>query len=192
MPRRRWAIFAALILTVALTAPPGAQAGESGRSIPSGPTVGLEPGAHGLTSPVQLLAAPGGSDRLFVVDQIGVVRIVTPAGELLDEPFLDVRDRMVSLMPGFDERGLLGLAFHPDYESNGRLFVHYSALLRPGADRLVMQIDQRGTDANDGHCRSDHSARPPLGASERHEDICAQQSWRTKSLAQKGMTHAKT
>jgi hypothetical protein len=49
------------------------------------------------------------------------------------EPFLDLRSRMVSLMPEFDERGLLGLAFHPRYASNGRFFSYKSAPLRAGA-----------------------------------------------------------
>jgi hypothetical protein len=41
----------------------------------------------------------------------------------LSQPFLDVRGRMVPLMPDYDERGLLGLAFHPGYATNGRFFV---------------------------------------------------------------------
>jgi glucose/arabinose dehydrogenase len=69
---------------------------------------------------------------MFVVDQIGVVWIVEPNGTVLPDPFLDIRDRMISLSPVYDERGLLSLAFHPDYASNGRLFVYYSAPLRAG------------------------------------------------------------
>ena len=45
-------------------------------------------------------------------------------------PFLDLRDRVVPLMPDYDERGLLGLAFHPDFATNGRLFVYYGAPVR--------------------------------------------------------------
>jgi glucose/arabinose dehydrogenase len=52
---------------------------------------------------------------------------------MLKEPFLDVGDRMVKLDLGYDERGLLGLAFHPDFAKNGRLFVMYSGPLRAGA-----------------------------------------------------------
>ena len=92
----------------------------------------LELVAEGFTSPVALVTAPGDS-RLFVVDQIGVVHIVDEDGNVLDTPFLDVRDRLMTFRPGFDERGLLGLAFHPDYESNGRFFVYYSAPLRYGS-----------------------------------------------------------
>jgi glucose/arabinose dehydrogenase len=97
------------------------------------PSVGLQLVADGFTSPVALVEAPDGSGRLFVVDQAGVIRIITAAGNLLPQPFLDLRSRIVSLMPAFDERGVLGLAFHPGYADNGRFFVYYSAPLRPGA-----------------------------------------------------------
>jgi glucose/arabinose dehydrogenase len=97
-------------------------------------TVGFEPPipislelvADGLASPVIVTHAGDGSGRLFIVDQSGFIRIVD-GGSLLPTPFLDVTDRMVAVDPGYDERGLLGLAFHPDYAINGRFFVRYSA-----------------------------------------------------------------
>jgi glucose/arabinose dehydrogenase len=95
--------------------------------------VGLELVTEGLTSPVGLLPAPDDSGRLYILDQVGVVYIIGEDGEMMADPFLDVRDRMVEIDPGYDERGLLGLAFHPDYSENGRLFVYYSAPLREGA-----------------------------------------------------------
>jgi glucose/arabinose dehydrogenase len=97
------------------------------------PAVGLRLVADGFTSPVALIPAADGSGRRFIVDQAGVIRILTAGGELLPEPFLDLQSRIVPLMPDYDERGLLGLAFHPDYGANGRFFVYYSAPLRPGA-----------------------------------------------------------
>jgi glucose/arabinose dehydrogenase len=96
-------------------------------------SVGLQQVASGLTSPLALVEAPDGTGRLFVVDQIGLVRIISRDGQLLPEPFLDVRDRMVSLNSGYDERGLLSMAFHPNFSENKRFFVHYSAPLRTGA-----------------------------------------------------------
>ena len=98
-----------------------------------GPAVGVRQVAEGFTSPVTAVSARDGSGRMFVVDQVGVVRILGADGQLRPEPFLDLRSRIVPLMPEFDERGLLGLAFHPGYAGNGRLFVYYSAPLRPGA-----------------------------------------------------------
>jgi glucose/arabinose dehydrogenase len=94
---------------------------------PVGGNVGLELVAEGLTSPVTLAEAPDNTGRLFIVDQIGTIRVVTSDGTLQDQPFLDVRGAIVALMPDYDERGLLGLAFHPDFATNGRLFVCYTA-----------------------------------------------------------------
>jgi glucose/arabinose dehydrogenase len=95
--------------------------------------IGLRLVADRLTSPIGIVAAPDESGRLFVLDQIGLIRIVTSDGTLLAKPFLDLRSKIVPLMREFDERGLLGLAFHPNYSQNGRFFVYYSAPLRAGA-----------------------------------------------------------
>jgi glucose/arabinose dehydrogenase len=97
----------------------------------TGFAVGLELIAEGLTAPLSLAEAPDGTGRLFVIDQTGRIWIIDSEGTLRPEPFLDLSTRMVTLTPNFDERGLLGLAFHPEYASNGRLFVYYSAPLRP-------------------------------------------------------------
>jgi glucose/arabinose dehydrogenase len=83
--------------------------------------------ASGLASPVALTHAGDGSGRLFVVDQVGVIRVIDAGGTLLPTPYLDLAGRVVTVEPTFDERGALGLAFHPDFATNGRLFVRYSA-----------------------------------------------------------------
>lgn len=74
----------------------------------------------GLSAPIDIQNA--GDDRLFVVEQSGLIRILRE-GELSPEPFLDIRDRVDA---SASERGLLGLAFHPDYQDNGLLFVNYT------------------------------------------------------------------
>ncbi len=94
--------------------------------------VGLERVAGGLTAPMMLIEPDDGSGRRCIVDQTGLVRVLAPSGALLEEPFLDLRDRLVKLNPRYDERGLLSLAFHPGYAENGRFFVFYSAPLRSG------------------------------------------------------------
>jgi len=94
---------------------------------PTDATIGLQKIAEGLTAPVKLVPVPDSSGRLFVVDQVGLIRVIDSFGNLRDEPFLDLRSRMVTLSAGYDERGLLGLAFHPSYTTNGRLFVYYTA-----------------------------------------------------------------
>jgi len=97
------------------------------------PQVKLEPFAEGFTAPMELISTKDGTGRLFLVDQIGVIKVIEANGTVHDRPFLDLRGRMVELNTRYDERGLLGLAFHPDFAKNGRLFVFYSAPLRPEA-----------------------------------------------------------
>jgi glucose/arabinose dehydrogenase len=92
----------------------------------------LEPVASGFASPLQIAIPPDGSGRMFVVDQAGLIYIIDSSDTLLPDPFLDISDRLVTLNPNGDERGLLGMAFHPDYATNGRFFVYYSAPLRVG------------------------------------------------------------
>jgi len=83
----------------------------------------LEVVATGLLRPVQVVAPDGDFDRLFVVQQVGQVRIVRD-GQVLPQPFLDVTQAPApQLLPG-GERGLLGIAFHPDFAQNGHVFVY--------------------------------------------------------------------
>ena len=96
-------------------------------------TIELTQVAEGFTQPVGLVHANDHSGRLFVIDQVGLIRVIDRDGTLRPEPFLDIRDRMVSLNRIYDERGLLGLAFHPRYKQNGKFYVYYSAPLRAGA-----------------------------------------------------------
>jgi len=100
-------------------------------TVPGRPELALEEVVAGLEAPVGLVSPPG-DDRLFVLERFaGTIRIVE-GGQVADEPFLDVRDRLVA--NGEDEpeemaeRGLLSLAFHPDYATNGRFFVYYADL----------------------------------------------------------------
>jgi len=88
--------------------------------------VELETVATGLTAPLGVTHAGDGSGRLFIYEQTGQIRIVKD-GTLLGAPFLDIAGALPALNPFFDERGLLGVAFHPGYATNGRFFVRYSA-----------------------------------------------------------------
>ena len=96
---------------------------------PGGTRIGLELVTSGLTAPLKGAVAPGEATRLYVVEQIGkvwAVDLATGNREL----FLDVSPRLVTLgvlgPNTFDERGLLGLAFHPDYAINGKFYTYTS------------------------------------------------------------------
>jgi glucose/arabinose dehydrogenase len=75
----------------------------------------------GLRDPLDLQSSAGDRERLYVVEQAGHIRVVRN-GQLASTPFLDVSDRIAS----GGERGLLGLAFHPRFAANGRLFLNYT------------------------------------------------------------------
>lgn len=82
--------------------------------------------ASGLNHPVFATHAPGDTGRLFVVEQRGVVRIMDLAtNTVLPTPFLDI-DALVVNTGSEDERGLLGMAFHPGYADNGYFFLNYT------------------------------------------------------------------
>src|SRR5712692_9067180 len=85
------------------------------------PAVTLRPVASGLTMPVEIAHAGDGSGRLFVVEQGGAIKIIRD-GAVLATPFLDIT---VQVLSG-GERGLLGLAFHPQFRTNGKFYVYYT------------------------------------------------------------------
>ncbi|MDP8929410.1 MAG: PQQ-dependent sugar dehydrogenase, partial [Actinomycetota bacterium] len=104
-------------------------------------TVRLEEVAGGLTMPVVFAVAPDGTGRQFVAEQIGRVRIVGPDGQPLRPDFLDLRPEMIELHEAFDERGLLGFEFHPEFADNGLFYVSYSGPppgSSPGQDGLAL------------------------------------------------------
>ncbi len=93
--------------------------------------IALEPFATGFASPVKI--ANAGDDRLFVVERAGRVRIVESDGAVQATPFLNIVTRVNSTG---GEQGLLGLAFDPDYATNGFLYVYYINGAGSGTSRI--------------------------------------------------------
>ena len=85
--------------------------------------------ASSLRNPLAAMHAGDGTNRLFVAEQLGEVQVYLANGTRLAEPFLDIKEKVLTSSRYADERGFLGLAFHPNYSSNGRVFVYYSAEL---------------------------------------------------------------
>lgn len=124
----------------------------------------LERIVGGLEKPLFLTHAGDGSGRLFVVEQPGRI-FVWRDGALLPEPFLDIRDRVNDLA---NERGLLGLAFAPDYVKSSQFYVNYSAaagqtriarfttsianpdIAWPDSEEIVLEISQPASNHNGG------------------------------------------
>lgn len=91
--------------------------------VPSRINLGLSEVVTGLSNPLLVTHAGDGSGRLFIVEQTGRIRIVKD-GALLATPFIDLSK---SVTRG-GEQGLLGLAFHPSYEANDKLYLSYTDL----------------------------------------------------------------
>jgi glucose/arabinose dehydrogenase len=94
---------------------------------PEGPKVEMQKVAGGFSYPVTLEVANEEKNRKFVGDQTGEVRVIDANGNVRDEPFLDLTDRVFQEAPLHPETGLLGLAFHPNFAENGKFYVRYSA-----------------------------------------------------------------
>lgn len=105
--------------------------------------------ADGLAFPV-FVTSPPGDDRIFIVEQRGTIRVVEN-GTLLPDPFLDI-DSLVSAASQGSERGLLGLAFAPDYDSTGRFFVDFTDV---DGNTVVARYTVDGGDPN----HADHASK---------------------------------
>ena len=93
--------------------------------------LGLVPWASGMQHITSISHC--GDDRLFVTRQGGLVQVITDSMTVLPVPFLNIGNRVI-----FNgERGLLGMAFHPDYANNGHFYLHYTANVGPhGVSRI--------------------------------------------------------
>ena len=117
------------------------------QAAPDSSSVTLTMVANGYTRPLLVTNAGDGSNRLFVVEQTGVIWVIED-GTLLDTPFLDVSDLIspdALNLRGYSERGLLGLAFHPNYEENGQFYINYTDL---GGDTVVARYFVSEDDPN--------------------------------------------
>lgn len=106
------------------------------------PIIDLELFASGFDKPVEIKNA--GDERLFVVQQSGLIQILNTDGSINDTPFLDLTSIIQDA--GF-EQGLLGLAFHPDYATNGQFFVNYTETIN-GNDFSTIARFTVSADAN--------------------------------------------
>jgi glucose/arabinose dehydrogenase len=107
-----------------------------GGKIPGNPKLALVKVADGFNDPTGVAVANDGSGRIFVVERVGRVKVVMPDGKVLPEPFLDLTKTNPlgsEVQTGFVEQGLWSIAFHPKFQGNGYVYVHYSSLPFNGA-----------------------------------------------------------
>jgi glucose/arabinose dehydrogenase len=165
------AVLASLVAIVAVLVAGG------GRALAADAALGirLEPFVDGLESPVHLTTAGDGSTELYIVEQRGRIRVADASGALRPEPFLDVSDGVIA----GGERGLLGLAFHPAYPDDPRIFVNYTrredggtivsefqvvdGLADPRSQRVLLSIAQPFPNHNGGTIAFDSAGHLLVG-----------------------------
>ena len=141
--------------------------------VPAATAAKLRPLVGGLDQPVYVTAAPGEPARLYVVEQPGRI-VVVERGKVRGEPFLDV-GKLVSCC---GERGLLSVAFHPDYARNRRLYVDYTdsggntrvveyrsdgVRVLPASARRLLAVDQPYPNHNGGQLQFGPDGRLYVG-----------------------------
>ena len=132
-----------------------------------------------LTNPTFFKTAPGDNDRIFISEQTGFVWIYDREGTRLAEPFMDISDRFS--LEAYDENGLLGMTFHPDFQTNNKFYIYYSITVEDpqrtrvaeflidqtnpdqadmDTERVIMEIDQPMTNHNGGEVSERMRNRP--------------------------------
>jgi len=132
--KRKFSENAALIVAMAVFLALALQ------SAAAAPVIALQPFVSGLTSPVDLQPSRDGTGRLFVVEQGGIIRVIK-AGKLLATPFLN----LTNIVHSGGEEGLLGLAFHPAYKTNGRFFVNYTRVVSGQHQTIIAEYHVSST-----------------------------------------------
>ena len=140
-------------------------------------SIGLKLITEGIGAPMALAPIPDGSGRLLLAEQSGLIHLLDRDGKRADQLFLDLRPKMVAINKGMEERGLLGLALHPQFKSNRKFYAVYSAPLRtnappkwdhaerlsefkvvgsdftsadPASERVILEIDEPDWNHNSG------------------------------------------
>ncbi|XP_002914235.2 HHIP-like protein 2 [Ailuropoda melanoleuca] len=128
--------------------------------------------ANGLKNPVSMVHAGDGTHRFFVAEQVGVVWVYLPDGSRLEQPFLDLKNIVLTTPWVGDERGFLGLAFHPKFRRNRKFYIYYSCLGKkkvekirisemkvsradpnkadPKSERVILEIEEPASNHNGG------------------------------------------
>ncbi|NXB14898.1 HIPL2 protein, partial [Rhagologus leucostigma] len=114
--------------------------------------------ANGLRNPVLMAHAADQTHRAFVAEQLGLIWVYLPDGSRLEEPFLDIQ-RIVLATPWLgDERGFLGMAFHPKHKDNRKFYIYYSYMDKNQVEKIrVSELKVLASDANKADPRSERN-----------------------------------
>ncbi|NXL46672.1 HIPL1 protein, partial [Podilymbus podiceps] len=127
--------------------------------------------ANGLRNPVAMVHANDGTHRFFIAEQVGLVWTYLPDRSRLEKPFLNISEAVLTSPWEGDERGFLGIVFHPKFKFNGKVYVYYSIEVRyeeririsefrispadmntldHGSERIILEIEEPASNHNGG------------------------------------------
>ncbi|NWH44222.1 HIPL1 protein, partial [Fregata magnificens] len=127
--------------------------------------------ANGLRNPVAMVHANDGTHRFFIAEQVGLVWTYLPDRSRLKKPFLNISEAVLTSPWEGDERGFLGIVFHPKFKFNGKVYVYYSVEVRyeeririsefrispadmnaldHGSERIILEIEEPASNHNGG------------------------------------------
>uniref|UniRef100_A0A8C6ZB29 HHIP like 1 n=1 Tax=Nothoprocta perdicaria TaxID=30464 RepID=A0A8C6ZB29_NOTPE len=127
--------------------------------------------ANGLRNPVAMVHANDGTHRFFVAEQVGLVWTYLPDRSRLEKPFLNISEAVLTSPWEGDERGFLGIVFHPKFKFNGKVYVYYSVEVRyeeririsefrispadmntldHGSERIILEVEEPASNHNGG------------------------------------------
>lgn len=98
--------------------------------------------------------------RMFVAEQVGFVWVYLRDGSRVEQPFLDLSGEVLTTPWLGDERGFLGMAFHPRYRDNGRFYIYYSILVQGSLEKV--RISEMRASTHDMN-RADHNSERSAG-----------------------------
>nr|XP_033791609.1 HHIP-like protein 2 isoform X1 [Geotrypetes seraphini] len=105
--------------------------------------------ANGLRNPVLMIHANDNTHRMFVAEQLGFVWVYLPDGSRLEEPFLDLNTTVLTSPWIGDERGFLGMAFHPKFRKNEKLYIYYSIMEKKKVEMIrISELRLSSSDVN--------------------------------------------
>uniref|UniRef100_A0A3B3D8M9 HHIP-like 2 n=1 Tax=Oryzias melastigma TaxID=30732 RepID=A0A3B3D8M9_ORYME len=113
--------------------------------------------ANGLRNPVLMLHSGDDTHRMFIAEQMGFVWVYLRDGSRLEQPFLDLSGEVLTTPWLGDERGFLGMAFHPKYRDNGRFFIYYSIQVHSKVEKI--RISEMKVSASDMNMADPYSER---------------------------------
>lgn len=119
----------------------------------------LEEVANGLRNPLAMVHANDGTHRFFVAEQVGLVWTYLPDRSKLETPFLNITKTVLTSSWEGDERGFLGLTFHPGHKYNRKLYVYYSVEVGLDERIRISEFHVSATDMNVVDHNSERYAR---------------------------------